>query len=406
MTVTRETIKNLLANLVVFLLFLNALSTIYFLVFADVNFASWLLIIPFLLMQYIRANKAMPVSVFLMLHAVLAVVTVFLMGNWFPMVLIGIFMAVACVYSFVARVRREWEMNRAMGINILIAHIVMFLLTSISDGNPEIIRLQILGTSLIILGFIIAYIHMDNVDIRLNMIQRMDNNRHSADNLLANNNRLILVFSSVVVFIGAAVITLPFGRMILSTLEAGRGFIASLLQLLRRPPADIELQLQPQQDFADYVYDFDYYYGYNPLEAMITEEMIEETEEVLLIIEQINFWTNVLIAVFTVCFLTYLFYKNFILSKRKRAGVNKTTDSTTTLAQNILSDLRDLFPRFGSLSRNAIRRAYAKKVNRHIRHGADIRLSDTTDIIAEKIPEDIEELTAMYEKVRYGQWKR
>jgi len=79
-------------------------------------------------------------------------------------------------------------------------------------------------------------------------------------------------------------------------------------------------------------------------------------------------------------------------------------DAITSLETSLLDDLLGLLPRGGRLFLHPVRRAYFKKVNRHIRKGMYVSVSDTTGSIGSKIrpSENIDELTATYEKVRYG----
>jgi len=116
------------------------------------------------------------------------------------------------------------------------------------------------------------------------------------------------------------------------------------------------------------------------------------------------FFVILLLIVAGAVYMFYLFIRYFYRTRRK-VGQDKYDDGDENIALegNIRDDIRDLLPRFGRYSKNAIRRAYAKKVNWHIRRGLHVQKSDTTDIIADKIRsiENIDELTAMYEKVRY-----
>jgi len=116
------------------------------------------------------------------------------------------------------------------------------------------------------------------------------------------------------------------------------------------------------------------------------------------------FFVIFLLMLAGVIFVLYLFFRYFNRRRKaKQSKDNDDADETIALTRNILDDFWDLLPRFGKYSKNAVRRAYVKKVNWHIRRGVDVKRSDTTDIIADKIrsTEDIDELTALYEKVRY-----
>ena len=80
-----------------------------------------------------------------------------------------------------------------------------------------------------------------------------------------------------------------------------------------------------------------------------------------------------------------------------------TTTTVESIPGSFLDDIKTFLPVYkGKL--HTIRKAYAKKINRHISRGTQIKIHDPTNIIADKIRanEDIDALTEMYERVRYG----
>ena len=110
-------------------------------------------------------------------------------------------------------------------------------------------------------------------------------------------------------------------------------------------------------------------------------------------------------AIATFVYLLYSLYMRFNKKGDKKNATNPADDTVVALPSNIFGDLKALMPRLKLRQRNAIRRAYAKKVNGHIKRGVKILAADTTVTIADKIrpQEDIDELTALYEAVRYGE---
>jgi len=75
-----------------------------------------------------------------------------------------------------------------------------------------------------------------------------------------------------------------------------------------------------------------------------------------------------------------------------------------TRLKGMFDGFASFLPKLRTLPRDPTRRAYYKKVHRHIKKGVPILESDTPDMIADKIrpAEDIDALTAEYEQVRYG----
>jgi len=398
MTISRETVKNLLVNIVVFLLIFNIISFAFFLWVGEIYITWWLFIVPFLLMQFLRA-RTIKIRVFVFLHVLLAAGTVYIFGDLTSMWFIAIFMGLACIYSFYVRVNSEWELGRFTAVFMLFVHIVMFVWAEMVANDPTAIHQQLTGTALVIVGFILVYVHMDNVDIKVNILQKSDANKHSVGGILANNNILIAIFTSLTVIAGFLITFVPLGRIVSGAFRVVSGFVVGLL------PGLGEFDYMPEHE---YIVRSDLFGAEETLMIDMNEiddEWVEEIGELAFWIERWIVWVVMSIAgaAFVIYFI-YLFIRSYKDQLRKARNAERDGEESFQLGRNILSDLRDLLPRFGSRSKNAIRRAYAKKVNRHIRLGADVKKADTTDVIADKIRslEDIDELTLMYEKVRYG----
>ena len=393
---SRITIKNILANLVAFIIFFNLLS-LFIYSLGDAMPILWWLVLPFFLMQVVRA-KASNAYVFAILHIALTACVWLVLGNWFAVV----FMLAATVYSFIVKGSGEWELTRKTGIIVLVSHIAMFIFAQRWAESDPFLQ-QLAGTSIVALSLIILCSHMDNIDASLRMLQHPDKDRHSSGRVLRTNNILIIVFTAIVVLIGFVIAALPVGRVLASGWEAVRGGVSSFFARFERQ--------RPQFDFAEYtsvervaqvdadgfifVSQESLYFGYLPDEGMATDEIGRVTT-----IDQYILFGAVIIGIVIVI---YNFIRYFVNASLRKNKTKSGSDEKTSLTRDILSDIRDLLPRFGRYSKNAIRRAYTRKVNWHIRRGVSIKRSDTTDIIANKIrnKEDIDELTAMYEQVRY-----
>jgi len=400
---TRATIKNILANLVAFLLFYNVLSLVVFFFYGDISPILWWLAVPFFLMQVIRA-KASNAYAFTILHIALMAIVWFVSNNWFA---VG-FVAVAVVYSFNIKGGGEWEPTRNTGIITLATHVVMFVVAGRWPGGYAwLFQQQLAGACIAALGFIIIYIHMDNIDLSLRMLQSPDDDRHASGRVLRLNNALIIVFAGLVVVVSLFVAALPLGR----ALAAGWGVIsASVSGLFARFGREAPRFDFPEQEVVRRygVIESGRFVFASPDSVMFAEEVdfgfSEEFERHLAYgTTPLDHYLVRILAVVGMAIIVFNFIKYFVNLSRRRSQARHRNDQKTSLTRDILGDIRDLLPRFGRYSNNAIRREYTKKVNHHIRHGIRVRKSDTTDIIAAKIrnTENIDELTAMYEKVRY-----
>jgi len=396
---SRAIIKNTLANLVAFLILYNVLSFAIFLWYGDITPILWWLAVPFFLMQLVRA-KASNAYVFAILYIILGVCVWFVFGNWFAM---GFMLAVT-IYSFRVKGGGEWEPARKTGIIVLVTHVAMFAFAQrLSAAGAEVLfRQQLAGTCIAQLGFIIMYIHMGNIDISLRMLPHKGDDRLATGRILRNNNILIIAFTAMVVLVGLVVAALPLGRVFAAGWGAIRmGLSGITARFARQQPtfdfaenAPINYVARVEADRFIFVSPESLYFGYLP-DGMEADEF-----QAVSILDPIILWGGVLIGVVVI---VINFIRYFVNISRRRNSTKSSNDEKTSLVSDILGDIRDLLPRFGRYSKNAIRRAYTKKVNWHIKRGIKVKMSDTTDIIADKIRsiEDIDELTTMYEQVRY-----
>ncbi|MCL2528571.1 MAG: hypothetical protein FWE42_09165 [Defluviitaleaceae bacterium] len=387
----RTTIKNILTNTVVFLVILVVISCVYFLAFRETTFSWWLLAVPFFLMQLIRV-KVKNVYTFIALHVLTAAGAVLVIGNsdtiWFVLA----FMIASVVYSLIIHASGECSLGAVTGIFITVFHIIFSLIVR-QVNNSAVIQQQLVGTFIITIGMIIAHIHMDNIDINLSIVNHIDNRTHRADKILTANNALIFVFIVITFIIGIGVATLPLRQIIASGVRA----ISTPFSILRQHENDLEPSLPPVLTEAIYEH----------IQENIQPAIVPPVDEVDP--EQLQAFVNRVFSIIFVfllaiiIFALYLFIRYFYNRRKKQQNTDPDSDENIALGRNIIDDFRDLLPKFNRYSKNPIRRAYAKKINWHIRRGADVRKSDTTDIIADKIrkAEDIDELTAMYEKARY-----
>jgi len=398
-TDNRKIIKNILTNTVAFLMIITAISGVYFLVFREVYVIWWLLAIPFFLMQFLRA-KITDVYIFILMHLVVCAYIFFTFHilllvdysstNWFILA----FMIISIVYSFIIRIVGERSLDYYTGIWAMALYVLFFIIVGVATQTPDVFRQQLVGSSIITLGFVIIHIHMDNIDSQLNIVNYIDNRTHRADKVIAINNKLIVMYAAIVAITGILIVIFPLWRAIFNIFRAIARALPGNAHAGRETegmiPSVTPLPLTGEEIFV--LFEPDEYIAQPPSD----EVEFETTIQVFYI------GISILFAI-GVVFAFYLFLKYFYRRRMKKDEKDKDGDENIALTRNIMEDLKDLLPKFGRYSKNAIRRAYAKKVNSHIRRGVSVTRSDTTDIIADKIRirENIDELTTQYEKVRY-----
>jgi len=407
MTSYRKIAKDLVANTAIFLAFANVLWFSFFAFFTDLEPRFWLLIIPYGLL-YLTRLKAKNVFLFSLAHILVVLGSVYLIGDSDSWLAILVFMVVISAFSFYRRLHGEPTVSRFFVISMLLIHTVMFVTQERAMANAEGIQVLLLLNLIVMLGFAAMHIHMENIDYRISFLRSLSNYNHNADKVLKFNNKMMAMFSGIFIAIGVAGTIFPIGGMIV---RGVRWLLSPVFWFLQRfnknfahehfsPAPSVEALPETIGDYdvdihLEMVLDiFDPEHGFY-------EEVYLELRDRIVSVDQV-FMILAALALIISLFIT--FTKFFNRKQRKSKLSNPIDDTEITLTSNIMGDLRALLPRLKIRHSNATRRAYAKKVNKHIKNGVQIRSADTTVTIADKIrpAENIDELTALYEKVRYG----
>jgi len=401
MHLNRNTVKELLSNLAVFTLPISAVSVLYFIAYGAAEPLLWVLVVPFLLMYAVR-KKVQRLVPFIVLHILIIVIAGFLIGdrysNWFVWLYLGVIGAI----SGWLKTREEINLGRIFAAISTIVMVGMFLLLTFAQAGPAQMQMQMVVIFIAAQILNVTYCHMDNVDYRLNILSKINGYADPSNKVLAANNKLIAVFTiatfvvAMLLLFGAGLwrwITVLVGMLGVFVSDVGQTTVSNMARFQAR---NTEGHMQEIPEGANLNY----------FVEQVTEEFrhIEHDDQALF--EQLNQFSaivGVIIVIIVVVSLTTWFYKKFN-KKRKQKQEEALVDTVIALEKNIVGDIINMLPRFKPKYRHPIRRAYAKKVNRYIKNGVNIAKTDTTDIIENKIGavEDISELTAKYENVRYG----
>ena len=222
--------------------------------------------------------------------------------------------------------------------------------------------------------------------------------------ILRFNNSILAMFLIPVVLFASISPWLPLDRAArlfgVAALAAIRGlfrFIGWLMSLFQsEQPAEIAEDAPPEQDMGG---------------------MLEEASETPAWLALLEIIINTLMQILVVGLIAaaiaygaYKLYKRFLATRGSGGKDDEQGDTSEYIgpkiaAKPIAEALGNLLRRLSPKSESEkIRRIYYKKVRRHIKRGADIKRVDTTGVIAEKLrpAENIDELTAQYERARYG----
>jgi hypothetical protein len=220
--------------------------------------------------------------------------------------------------------------------------------------------------------------------------------------ILRHNNAMLAAFIALAGLLALMAARLPIGRLArllgAAALAALRWLVSAIAAVARlfsrgEPPAPAQGSLPPAMEAA-------------PLPAMEAAE----TPLWAQVLGAVVFWLVLAAlaagAVYAVAYGCYQLYRRFYASGYSDGGGDVREDigpaRAAGRARMALGSLgRRLLPQTEA---EKVRRAYFRKVRRHIRRGAGVLRSDTTGEIAEKIlpQEDIGELTERYDRARYG----
>lgn len=407
--INREIIKDILSNLVLFLLFLSLLVSAH-LVYA--NELPWLYLfmaIPFLGLLLVRKKVYVLVTFFIIHGLFLALPFIFFssLAEIIPAMLIAFLSA---VYSIRVRAKTEWRPDNRDAVIIPASIGAMFFVINVIFGaGVEDVDRFFFAVIFIIIAASLMVIHMDNVDNRLDVLPASLKNSTPIRNILTANNTLISGFLAFMMAIGMLSLFAPniwritrlgaFG--LIHGLRALFMLLAAPFLLIR----DVE-HVEPVPDSDEWMLQFQYNLvneEFLDAEAMVDAEL-EHFTILFYILSFILISLLVIVIVFALRSAIRALIRNFFNNKDGDESESLMPDDAKGKLKFLLNDITAFLPRFRSDVKHPIRKAFSKKVNWHIKKGVQIRVCDTPDVIADKIraTENIDELTLMYEKVRYG----
>jgi len=370
----------------------------------QVSYFLWVLSVPFFGFMLTRFFTKQ-FNVFVLFHIAIVVLTVLVMGMGTYAVPTRVFLVFSLPLSFLLRSINEWLPGRATFGLLFICYLIMLIILRLlfTEHRDFLeLELQLVYMFLFSCAILLIYIQMDEFDYRLEILRRIDEYKHSANNVISMNNLLIGAFSFFVVAFATITMLLRPARLITNGLNAFFSFFARLFargaQEFMENIQDTgfegfqEHQLPDSEDVYQMVY--------HDLEP---EPLSEETIDTLI---RINTIILIFVFIIIVILLIRVIYKVY-LRIRSQKDSNTPTDEdiiVTKLSHSFFADILNMLPTFKGANIHPLRKKYAKKVNSHIRAGVVILNTDTVEIIAEKIreTENIDSLTTQYEQVRYG----
>ncbi|MCL2378439.1 MAG: DUF4129 domain-containing protein [Defluviitaleaceae bacterium] len=388
---TRENIKALLVDLVVFLLLFSVFAYTYQSSVGDISALYFLLAVPFFLFSLLRFAITKSKALFLLPHLAVVLAPFLLPFDAVSREFLAAFLLVSAMFSIIAKFREPWSLQFKTAFIGVVINLLAFFLLNLWDNGGTVIFAFLNFSTLIILLAVVIYVHIESLDFNL-LVSKHKQKRH-AGSIINFNSKLILFFAAILTAGGAIVILTPATVVIESALFLVlRGFSWVLSTIVLNivgflgflfPVINLNFAERREDELAG---EIDEYNGF-----IIQEETVVN----------IPIYIPIIIAL---CFFIYRICR----SRLNTGNISiRTFNSNFHSESNVkfaMGGIRRLFPRFRSLVKHPLRRAYIRKVRSHIKRGVPVKHYDTPDEIAKKIGrhENIDDLTAMYEKVRYG----
>jgi len=383
----------ILANLIVFVLFFNVFAVVYSMYTYRVAWAFLPLILPFFAMYGLR-RWVTNVPAFLAGHAALIGLPFLLFNDIVFAVMTAVFMAVLTIYSVMTALKgeRRFELAQVIGavFFIAVAHIAANVMANRSNYHLHGLDLFTRVSILLVIAAGVIYVQMDNLHSNLRIFGTAGD---TDSNVFRNNNKVVSGFSAVLVVIAVAAMVLgPVLAMFVRFLGVIANFLmqAPMFFIPNQPEGEADLYgLVTVQDVYDEVWG----------DEQISVEVLTEWPWYVL--------AAVLFVFVAISIVLMAIGVGRALASRKRRNEGDDiliSEQELTRVKFSARDLAMFLPRRRASIKHPLRRAYIKKVRGHIKQGVDVQHSHTPEVIANLIREreDIDVLTKDYEAVRYG----
>ena len=359
----------------------------------DVVFAALLLALPFFLLALVR-TKIENIFLFSLLH--IAVLVFFVAIPPLPLewrAFIAAFIFAAINYSFAVRQNKGLKIEKGLVTFCCIFNTALVLFCGYMNAN-QIVSIPTFWTFIMLLAYLL-YMQSSRLDASLELVS--NKMRQPMHTITRFNNSIILGFVLLAALILLLAPFLPLGQflafLVSALLAVMRLAINFVLSFVRE---EVDIISAPQSSSGN---------GGGAIPVASTEP-----HPFWLFLEQLTFLlTSVVIVAVIVGFLLYAFYsiyRSFFANRSSDSDIREYIGPASFVEQlrTNWGDFIRKAPTFSDDNAGHVRKAYYKKVQRHIRRGANITVTDTTSEICEKLStkENISSLTELYNLARYN----
>jgi len=394
---------DVLANGTIFIVLFNILALTYIMGYTS-DYVPWwflLLAVPFAFLMFLRRHvRIMPL--FLSIHVIFLVLPVIIFSTLYAIVAVTAFAAISVGYSIHARLKEELKLRGVWIVLFMAALATVFFIVDGLIRHVAGMNVLVIISSIVVLCAAVLYIHLENVDFSMRILS--DRYKKPVGNVLSSNNRIITGFLIILSAFGILSVVFP-AQTVFTALTRAAVFIITLpIALLVALTDFLGSNPDPIHEGTPLLMPEDGY-GYG---GYMEEAEPDNFLEIMNAVYDALVWV-VLVAVVigAIAGVIYIVIKLHKVFGKKHDDENKESlmpDDTIGKLKFALGDLAAFLPRRKPKVKHPVRRAYIKKVNRHIKQGTVVLSSHTTEVIADNIRpnEDIDQLTETYEEARYG----
>ena len=313
----------------------------------------------------------------------------FLMPTILTKVLAGIYIAADIIYIYVRRTTGTDDPMSTM--QLVLAFAVAFILYMVS-GKMEMEYLRPLVLTMFIIHISVYMIYFHQLNVRGALEASAEHLNQATKKLNGINNKIIAFY--------VIVMLLLIGMGVLLRMDVVFAMIGQLLLLLLR--VIVKFLFRGESDDSDIIVGAEEQVaggeGPGPGAEYVTYQF-------WLILEKILIAAALVGALVFLIYVLYHFYQKFVRNRVMEQSTSEFEETTVFVEKvaRVKKERKSLFEYLNLTNDKKIRHIYAKKVQKQIKAGANVKSSQTVQEIKPVITgEDLGNITSLYEKARYS----
>jgi len=390
-----------LSNIVVFTVLFNIVFVSYIGITHEVNWWLLLLSLPSTAMYALRRIIKIKI-VFILLHIAILAAPFFIFNNSAILRLIVIYLIISVIHSINSYFKTELRPNFVVAlIGILIVFAAYATPNNLMDRvviDSGVSYISNISTIVILISAM-QFSHMEKLHYNFSLV-RTKTDEKILGNMMQLNTKFGVIICAIISVLAVVSMLLPASQIVGMLWRPFAFLFYNISRLFVWLAAAIFPQWPPR--IAESTRN-----ERNPGHMFGGADAVVSPPDSSSIFGQLSVITILVItaAIALLIFVAVFLYKNY---SKKRASVKATKNSNGLTVTNLSFSFKDVLaaalPKLRSGPRHPIRKAFYKKVTKHIKKGVNIMPSHAPDKIAKAIRpiENIDDLTEAYKAARYG----